>query len=308
MRFDAEKLRREFGASDQKRDAGLTTPENIKRYDNIAYGEYGRYNLLDVYHTKDVTSPQKTIIDIHGGGWTYGDKDVYQYYCMDMAQRGFTVVNFSYRLSPENPFPAALEDINAAFKWVADNADAYNIDLDKLCVTGDSAGAQLASQYLSLLTNSAYRRLFSMQIPYDRIKIKAVALNCGCYDMKGRIGEGAGQDEPFMAYIDKALTSERELTLERIDVMKYINADFPPAFIMTAAYDFLKDFAQPMCDFLKEKGVVCVCRIYGEAQDTYMGHVFHLNQRLKEAKICNDEECSFFDRIIEGDRREACGQ
>ena len=296
MKFDAEKLRREFGASDQKRDAGLTTPDNIKRYDDIAYGEYGRYNLLDIYHKKDVTSPQKTIIDIHGGGWTYGDKDVYQHYCMDMAQRGFTVVNFSYRLSPEDPYPAALEDINAAFTCVAENAAAYNIDLDKICVTGDSAGAQLASQYLALLTNSAFRRLFSMQIPYEQIKVKAVALNCGCYDMRGRME--AQEDDPFLAYIDKALTEDRELTLEQIDTVKYINADFPPAYIMSAEYDFLKEHVKPMYELLRAKGIVCEWKLYGKAEDTYMGHVFHLNQRLEEAKICNDDECRFFDEIL----------
>ncbi len=296
MKFDAEKLRREFGASDQKRDAGLTTPDNIKRYDDIAYGEYGRYNLLDIYHKKDVTSPQKTIIDIHGGGWTYGDKDVYQHYCMAMAQRGFTVVNFSYRLSPEDPYPAALEDINAAFTWVAENAAAYNIDLDKICVTGDSAGAQLASQYLALLTNSAFRRLFSMQIPYEQIKVKAVALNCGCYDMRGRME--TQEDDPFLAYIDKALSEDRELTLEQIDTVKYINADFPPAYIMSAEYDFLKEHVKPMYELLRAKGIVCEWKLYGKAEDTYMGHVFHLNQRLEEAKICNDDECRFFDEIL----------
>lgn len=296
MEFDAEKLRREFGATDQKRDAGLTTPANIKRYDDIAYGEYGKYNLLDIYHKKDVASPQKTIIDIHGGGWTYGDKDVYQHYCMDMAQRGFTVVNFSYRLSPENPFPAALEDVNIVFGWVAENADAYNIDLNKICVTGDSAGAQLASQYLTLLTSSAYRELFSMQIPYDRISVKAVALNCGCYDMKKCMD--IGDDQPFLAYIDRELTENRELTLQRIDAVKYINSDFPPAFIMTSEYDFLKDFAKPMYEFLREKGIECEYKLYGKPGDEYMVHVFHLNQRLEEAKICNDDECRFFDRIL----------
>ena len=296
MEFDAEKLRNDFGTSDKKRDAGLTTPENIKRYDNISYGKCGRYNLLDIYHKKHVNSPQKTIIDIHGGGWTYGDKDVYQHYCMDMALRGFTVVNFSYRLSPENPFPAALEDINTVFTWVVENAGAYNIDLDKICVTGDSAGAQLASQYLTLLSSSTYRKLFSMQIPYDRITVKAVALNCGCYDMKKYIED---KKEPaFLAYVDKALSEDKERTLERMDVTKYINADFPPTYVMTAEYDFLKDQAQPMYELLKEKGIVCEYRLYGGERDKHMEHVFHLNLRLKEAQVCNDEECSFFNRIL----------
>ena len=283
--------------NDTKRDAGLTTPDNILRHDNISYGEFGKYNLLDIYHKKDVTFSQKTIIDIHGGGWTYGDKDVYQYYCMDLAKRGFTVVNFSYRLAPENPFPAAIEDVNAVFTWVTENARAYNIDLDKICVTGDSAGAQLASQYLTLLCNDEYRKLFSMRVPFDKITVKAVALNCGCYDMKNCIE--SEKDEPFLAYVGKALAEDREQTLERINVTKYINENFPPAYIMTSEYDFLKEDAEPMYKLLKQKGISCVYKLYGKEGDNYMGHVFHLNLRLEEAQVCNDDECSFFDRIVQ---------
>lgn len=297
MRFDAEKFRKDCTISDTKRDAGLTTPDNIRRYDNISYGKYGKYNLLDIYHKKDVTAPQKTIIDIHGGGWTYGDKDVYQYYCMDLAQRGFTVVNFSYRLSPENPFPAALEDINAVFIWVAENADTYNIDLDKICVAGDSAGAQLASQYLTLLCSDDYRRLFPMQVPFDKITVRAAALNCGRYDMKSSIE--SGEEDPFFVYVEKALSEDRERTLEQINVIKYINKDFPPAYLMTSEYDFLKEDAKPMYELLKQKGIQCAYKLYGKEGDNYMGHVFHLNLRLEEARVCNDEECGFFNKMLQ---------
>ncbi|GFI24327.1 acetyl esterase [Lachnospiraceae bacterium] len=297
MRFDAEKFRKDCKENDTKRDTGLKTPDNIRRYDNISYGKYGKYNLLDIYHKKDVTAPQKTIIDIHGGGWTYGDKDIYQYYCMDLAQRGFTVVNFSYRLSPENPFPAALEDINTVFTWVAENADTYSIDLDKICVAGDSAGAQLASQYLTLLCSDDYRKLFAMQVPFDKITVKAVALNCGCYDMKSFIEKG--EEDPFFIYIEKALSEDKERTLEQINVIKYINKDFPPTYLMTSEYDFLKEDAKPMYELLKQKGISCVYKLYGKEGDNYMGHVFHLNLRLEEARMCNDEECSFFERSLE---------
>lgn len=52
------------------------------------------------------------IVSVHGGGWGYGDKERYQYYCMSLAQQGFAVVNFSYRLASKYKFPAPLEDTN----------------------------------------------------------------------------------------------------------------------------------------------------------------------------------------------------
>ena len=62
-------IRVNWKISDDKRDEGLTTPEDIVRFDNISYGPYGSDNLLDIYHQKEVTKPQKTIISVHGGGW-----------------------------------------------------------------------------------------------------------------------------------------------------------------------------------------------------------------------------------------------
>ena len=101
-------IRAEFAEGDNKRDAGLKTPENIVRYDDIIYGTESKWQKLDVYRQKDATGKLPVIVSVHGGGWVYGDKERYQFYCMDLAERGFAVVNFSYRLAPEYKFPASL--------------------------------------------------------------------------------------------------------------------------------------------------------------------------------------------------------
>ena len=108
-------IRAEFAEEDNKRDAGLKTPENIVRYDDIIYGTESKWQKLDVYCQKDATGKLPVIVSVHGGGWVYGDKERYQFYCMDLAERGFAVVNFSYRLAPEYKFPASLEDTNSVF-------------------------------------------------------------------------------------------------------------------------------------------------------------------------------------------------
>ena len=154
-------IRINWKISDDKRDEGLTTPEDIIRFDNISYGPYGDANLLDIYHQKKVTKPQKTIISIHGGGWVYGSKEQYQFYGMRLAQRGFTFVNFNYRLAPEYKYPTALEDINQVFLFIRDHAEEYAIDTNNIFVVGDSAGAQLATQYLIICTNPEYAKHFT---------------------------------------------------------------------------------------------------------------------------------------------------
>ena len=286
-------LRKEYGENDAKRDAGLTTPEDIERVDNVSYGEYGIWNLLDIYYPKGTDKALPTIISIHGGGWFYGTKDLYQYYCMSLAQHGFTVVNFNYRLAPENPFPAAIEDINSVFNWIVEEGVKYFIDLNNLFVVGDSAGAQLASQYMAMLTSQDFRDLYDLEIPYNKIAIKAAAFNCGLYDVLNDM-EGS-----LTGMLKDYLGEDLEGAQKKLDTIRYINDKFPPSFIMTSHCDFLREEAEPMYQLLKEKGIECEYHIYGAEDRKDIAHVFHCNMRLPEAKKCNDEECEFFKRHIQ---------
>lgn len=89
-------VRTNFKAGDDIRDAGLATPEDIIRYDDIVYGVDPKWQSLDVYRPKAAEGQKlPVIVSVHGGGWVYGDKERYQFYCMSLAQRGFAVVNFS---------------------------------------------------------------------------------------------------------------------------------------------------------------------------------------------------------------------
>lgn len=285
-----QEIRREFGESDRKRDEGLCTPPDVMRCDNLSYGPFGEWNLLDIYYPKDTKEPRPTIVSVHGGAWVYGTKEVYQFYCMDLARRGFTVVNFNYRLAPENKYPAALEDINLVFCFLKERAYDYYVDMENLFVVGDSAGAQLASQYLTMYAAPAYASKMNFRIP--DMKIKAAALNCGLYDAK-RCAEFE-LDEPFLEYV-RDLDSER---LDELDIMHYMNGSFPPSFIMSSYYDFLLENAKPMYEKLRSLGVESELKIYGSKDQEEIAHVFHVNVRLPEADICNDDECRFFKKHI----------
>lgn len=285
-------IRTNWAISDRERDEGLTTPEDITRHDDISYGPYGEWNLLDIYHKKDVNTCRPTIVNIHGGGWVYGTKEIYQFYCMSLAQRGFTVVNFNYRLAPENKYPAALEDINSVFCFLKEHGKEYYVDTENLLVVGDSAGGQLASHYLTIFTNPEFAKLFTFQTP--DVKVRAVALNCGVYDTRNCVDTEV--DEYLLEYIDKEkLTKDM---WESLDTIKYMTSDFPPAFVMSAYHDFLVADAEPMYRHLQSLSVPCELRIYGSKEQEEIAHVFHVNIRLPEAGKCNDEECEFFKRFV----------
>ena len=105
--------------SDAKRDEGLKIPEDIEYVRDIRYGRNIKYHTLDICWPKAKKSEKlPVIISIHGGGYVYGSKEVYQFYVASLAQRGFTVINFNYRLAPKYHFPAPLEDLTSVIKWI----------------------------------------------------------------------------------------------------------------------------------------------------------------------------------------------
>ncbi len=289
-----QELRTNWALGDARRDAGLTTPEDIIRFDNISYGTHGADNLLDIYVPKGTTTLQPTIVNIHGGGWIYGNKEIYQFYCMGLAQRGFVVVNINYRVAPETRFPGAVCDINEALRFLEKNGKAYFVDTDRLILVGDSAGGQLVSHYATILTNPAFAKLFDFETA--KVCVKALGLNCGTYD--GRAMAINRNDEVFLEYIDCVENTPDELLLARVDALSYMDSNYPPSYIMSAECDFLLSCAQPMYDHLTSLGVPCEIRIYGDKNCPEIGHDFHIDSRLEQAKICNDHECDFFRRFV----------
>lgn len=289
MALDIAKMRADWAASDAQRDEGLKEPASVEKIRNLSYGPHGVENLYDVYYPVGTTSALPTIINFHGGGFCYGDKELYRFYAMNLATYGFTVVNFNYRLSPETLYPAPLEDISALFFHLHENTSAHFVDLTRLFFIGDSAGAQLAEQYSTILTNPAYAALFSFSIPI--IKPKAVALNCGLYG----VGTSVPIPGQFNHYFGDTLAPEEE---RQFPVEEYITKDFPPAYVMTSSDDFLRDAAKPLADLLEADGVKVEYHLYANPDQSRLGHVFHVNQKLDIAKECTENELQFFKSFL----------
>ena len=274
--------------ADTARDEGLNTPESITRFDNIVYGSDSKWQVLDVYRPKDISVPAPVIVNVHGGGWVYGDKQVYQYYCMDLANRGFIVVNFTYHLAPKYKFPASIEDTNAVFDWVMKNAGDYGFDTDNIFAVGDSAGAQMLSIYSAILTNPKYASRFAFKTP-EALKLKGIALNCGLYDIEDT------KNISFLKDLLKNKGNKEELNI--LSPAKFVTASYPPSYVMTANFDELKEQAPFIVKALEKNSVKHVFKEYG-TDDNKLYHVFHCNIKSEDAKEANDDECAFFKSLI----------
>lgn len=284
-------IRYRFKKGDDERDAGLKTPDDVIRRDGILYGSNRKWQVMDIYYPKAHEGKLPVIVSVHGGGWVYGTKETYQYYCMDLCRRGFAVVNFTYRLAPRFKYPAQLQDLDLVMNWLEDHKKEYPFDTDNVFAVGDSAGGHLLSLYRCLLDDEKTARSYGLKMLQD-VRLKAVGLNCGVYDQRGA---KKGMMKTLMKDLLKGGGSDQEL--EEISPILHIGPSFPPAYVMTATGDFLLEQARPMYEALISKGVKAEYRCYGD-EENRLPHVFHCNIKTEDAKTCNDDECDFFRKMI----------
>lgn len=138
---------------------------NVEVLRDVSYGREP-WRRLDVYRPRDAhgRSALPVVLYVHGGGFRILSKDTHWVMGLAFAREGYVVFNVDYRLAPKDPFPAAIDDASAAYRWVVEHARAYGGAPSRLVVAGESAGANLSLALTMAATHehpSAYaRRVF----------------------------------------------------------------------------------------------------------------------------------------------------
>lgn len=112
---------------------------------DVVFGEAGGVPLrFDHYRPLGVDGPAPCVVFVHGGGWAAGDPSQAAGNALHLTRQGIATVSISYRLAPQHPFPAALDDVRTGLRWVRRHAEELGVDPSRLALLGLSAGAHLA--------------------------------------------------------------------------------------------------------------------------------------------------------------------
>jgi len=210
----------------------------VERIPNLAYGEHGRRNLLDVYRPRRADAPGPVLLQIHGGGWVIGQKDQQGLPLMTtMAARGWMCVAPNYRLSPTATFPDHLIDVKRALAWIRRHAAEYGGDPNMVAVTGGSAGGHLAA-LVALTANDP-----ALQPGFEEIDTSVVA--CvpfyGVYDFLDRHGvRGRQTMTPFLErVVMKCSPSAARARWDAASPIACVAEGVPPFFVIHGTHDSL---------------------------------------------------------------------
>lgn len=110
---------------------------------DVIYGPDPRWHRLDIYRPVHRPGPWPVVFYVHGGGFHLLSKDTHWLMGLAFARFGYLVINISYRLAPDHPYPAALEDTCTAYRWLAARVVGLGGDPARIAVAGESAGGNL---------------------------------------------------------------------------------------------------------------------------------------------------------------------
>ncbi len=212
---------------------------------------------------------ETVMLFFHGGGFCIGDLDTHQEICHQIcAQTGWAVVSVDYRLAPEHPAPAAVQDCVAAYAWLADNAQSLGAQASRIVLSGDSAGGCLAILTAQLVTNpiealwqdkgeEVKRSVQNLPRPLAQLPLYPVTDYESRYPSWEQYGKGLLLDSTEAEVFNSAYVKQSDLPQSHplVSVMHGDSSDLCPSYIVTAELDILRDEALAYVQKLEDDNI-----------------------------------------------------
>ncbi len=235
--------------------------------------------------------PQPTVAYFHGGGWVQGDLETHHGLCARLARHaGALVVAVDYRLAPEHKFPAAVDDCLAAYRWLRTKGRDLGADTTKVAVAGDSAGGNLSAVVSQLAASNG------VPVPTCQVLIyPAVDFSLDTESHRELADGHVIPRDRILWYMEQYLKGEADKADLRASPLRAPSLrGQPPAMIVTAGFDPLRDEGRAYGDRLREAGVDVVHREY-----TGQIHAFvSLTKAIPQGMACTLEIAEFLRRRL----------
>lgn len=240
---------------------------------------------LDVHRPAGTTGPLPVVVWVHGGGWVSGDKnDVAPYLrilCLN-SHIPIAAVGLNYTKGPQARYPTALRQIDAACAYLGEHAEDLGLDVSRVVLAGDSAGAQLASQYAAMVTDHDFADEVGIGAPtVTPMQLRGVVLHCGVYDLESLVNAPLvvrwGFRRVMWAWTGR-LDISHNPAVQQMSTVRTVTAKFPPAMITGGNADPLTPHqSRPFAARLTELGVPTTAFFYDDDHSPALLHEFQFN-------------------------------
>lgn len=271
--------------------------KQIHMENDLSYDSAYKEGNLDIIAPKEFSGKLPVIFWVHGGAFLGGDKSDITEYAVQIASKGFIVVNINYELAPSATYPTPLYQINEAYRFIEKNAEKYGMDMNRLYFAGDSAGAQIASQFVNIQVEKEYASLTGIEGIVPPEGIAGVLLFCGPYD----VSKFGGLSDSFLINfifdrVGWAYIGERDWgtsdKVEQASIINHVSDQFPPAFITDGNEGSFEEQGVALADKLSSNGVETV-QVFYSKEEAELGHEYQFMMNTPQAENTFEELIEF---------------
>lgn len=293
-----------MGNKDKKRMKSRKFPQGVAARLDVPYlPDTDRGHLLDIYYPKYTHEKLPLILNIHGGGFVYGCKELNREFNMNMAAQGYTVIGVNYRLIPKVVLREQIQDILDALQWVAGHDDQYPYDLNHVYITGDSEGAFLGLYAGAVSGSPKLQKIFKTDgVPF---KIRAFGFISGAFNTckKERFGK-----------IQTLLYKNREKKEKYYPYLKnpcgiLKNYKMPPCYLVSDDEDRAEDYSKEFVRLLSKYGYIYQFHSWKPMDGRELEDAFCVKHPAwEESKSAIQEMLSFFEQSKSFNLEEMIGE
>ena len=205
---------------------------------------------IRIYRPKNLVEPAPALLWFHGGGWVVGSIETTDAICRGLAEAAaIAVISVEYRMGPDDPYPAAVEDAELAWDWLTTNADPLGFDPARLAVGGDSAGGNIAAVLAHLTKDKPVAPAFQFLI-YPATDM------AGNHPSVTENAKGYMLEKSTMDWFSGHYMAGQDRTDPRASPLRFPDfTGLPAAHIQTAGYDPLRDEGAAYAEKLAAAGI-----------------------------------------------------
>ncbi len=257
---------------------------SVTRTRDVVYAPGTPDARLDVYLPREVDGTDRTlptVVWVHGGGFVAGSKDELSNYLTILAADGYAVVALDYSRAPGAIYPTPVRQVMAALGYLAEHAAALHLDMGRVVLAGDSAGAQITAQTAAVVTHPDYARRVGIEPTVAAGSIRGCVLYCGAFDPTLAQGGDSRLGSWFLSTVMRAYVGTRRWegseAAAQVAFALHATEAFPATFISAGNSDPLLPHSSELAAALAAAGVETDALFFPDDQAPLLRHEYQFD-------------------------------
>ncbi len=263
---------------------------------DLTYPSREGRNQFDLYLPKTAEGPCPVVLWVHGGAFVAGDKAGIEGWGTYLASEGVAVAAMNYQWAPEAVWPSQVIQVSECCRCLDQAAERYDLDMARLVLAGDSAGAHIAAQYVLAQTSPAFTEASGLGLVPESGTLRGLLLYCGPYDVRLM---GCPKDRKLRFFMGRVGWSyfgcrrwQDTLGAQVSAVGDFVTADFPPVYLTDGNAWSFEPQGRALVQTLTERGVPVSSRFFPK-EEGEVPHEYQANLAEPNARLCYADTLAF---------------